>query len=318
MQLTEALASSLILVSATPSGGSCALAIPIICDLGNLASGSSITVNVVATTTVTGTVVSTASVTADQTEIAPANNSDVEKTGVTLPNLLVSSLNAAAAVVPGTDLVISDTTKNKGSVAAALSTTKFYLSTDNKVDAGDVLLGSRAVSALAPKQASAGSTTVAIPPGTSLGNYFLIAAADADNAVAETNNNNNKKSRKLSVTRPDLTVSRLQSPSSAATGASVAIQETTSNKTAVSAGSSTTNFFLSVDAIVDGSDSLLAGRAVPALAPKANSAASTTVVIPLSTLPGKYYLIAVCDSADAVVEVNEGNNTRSRTITITP
>jgi subtilase family serine protease len=262
-------------------------------------------------------VVSTASVRADQTETASVNNIDAEKTGVTLPNLMISGLNAAAAVVPGADLVISDTTKNKGPVAAALSTTKFYLSTDNRIDVGDVLLGSRAVSALAAKQASAGSTTVTIPPGTALGNYFLIAAADADNAVAETNNNN-KKSRKLSVTRSDLTVSRLQGPSSAAAGSSIVMSETTSNKTAVSAGSSSTNFFLSADRILDGSDSLLAGRAVPALASKANSAGSTTVVIPLSTLPGKYYLIAVCDSADAVVEVNEGNNTRSRTIRITP
>jgi subtilase family serine protease len=231
---------------------------------------------------------------------------------------VLSRLNAAAAVVPGGDLVISDTTKNNGSVTAATSTTKFYLSKDNKIDAGDVVLGSRAIAALAPKQASTGSTTVTIAPGTSLGNYFLIAVADADNAVAETNNKNNKKSRKLSVTRPDLTVSRLQSPSSAVAGSSIVINETTSNKTAVSAGSSTTNYYLSADAILDGSDSLLAGRAVSALAAKGNSAASTTVVIPLSTLPGKYYLIAVCDSADAVVEVNEGNNTRSKKITITP
>ena len=317
VQLTYTLASNLILVSATPSSGSCVLGAPIICDLGNLASGGSITVTVVATTTAIGTVVSTASVLADQTEIAPGNNSDAEKTVVTLPNLLVPVLNAAAAVAPGADLVINDTTKNNGSVTAAPSTTKFYLSTDNKFDAGDVLLGSRAIAALATKQSSAGSTTVTIPPGTALGKYFLIAVADADNLVAETKDKN-KKSRKLSVTRPDLTASRLNSPSSAAVGSSIVINETTSNKTAVSAGVSTTNFFLSTDAILDGSDSLLASRVVPALAPKANSAASTTVVVPLSTLPGKYYLIAVCDGTDAVVEVNEGNNTRSKTITITP
>ncbi|MGE5820818.1 MAG: CARDB domain-containing protein, partial [Deltaproteobacteria bacterium] len=317
VQLTETLASSLILVSVTPSSGSCALGAPIICDLGNMANGSSITVNLVTTTTGTGTVVSTASVTADQTDTDLVNNSDAEKTVVTLPNLIVSVLNAAAAVIPGADVVITDTTKNNGAISAAASTTKFYLSTDNKFDAGDVFLGSRVVVALAAKQGNTGSTTVTIPPGTPLGNYFLIAVADAGNVVAETNDTN-KKSRKLSVTRPDLTVSRLQSPSSAAAGSALVIKETTSNKTAVSAGNSTTSYYLSADAILDGSDTLLAGRPVPALAAKGNSAASTTVAIPVSTLPGKYYLIAVCDSANAVVEVNEGNNTRSKTITITP
>jgi uncharacterized repeat protein (TIGR01451 family) len=318
VQLSETLPSGLILVSATPSSGSCALGAPIICDLGNLASGGSLTVTVVATTTVAGTVFSTASVTADQTETALADNSDAEKTVVTLPNLLVSALNAAAAVVPGADLVISDTTKNNGSVAAPLSTTKFYLSSDNKIDAGDVVLGSRAISTLDPKQTSAGSTTVTIPSGSSLARYFLIAVADADNTIAEINNSNNKKSRKLSITRPDLTVSRLQTPASAAAGSSIVVNETISNKTAVSAGSSNASFYLSADTILDGSDILLGGRAVPALASKANSAASTTVVIPGSTLPARYYLIAVCDSGDAVVEVNESNNTRSRAITVAP
>ena len=317
VKLTYTLASSLILVSATPSSGSCTLGAPIICDLGNLANGSSATVTVVATTTVTGTVVSSASVTADQTEIAPGNNTDDEKTVVTLPDLMVPVLKAAAAVIPGDALVINDTTKNNSSIAAGPSTTNFYLSADNKFDPGDVLLGGRSVGALGPKQSSAASTTVTIPPGTALGNYFLLAVADADNVVAETKDKN-KKSRKLSVTRPDLTVTRLKSPSSAAVGSTVVINETTSNKTAVSAGSSATSFFLSADEILDGSDTLLAGRAVPVLAPKGSSAAQTTVVIPLSTVPGKYYLIAVCDSADSVVEINEGNNTRSKTITITP
>jgi uncharacterized repeat protein (TIGR01451 family) len=317
VQVTESLASSLIPISATPSSGSCALAAPVVCDLGNLASGGNITVNVVATATVTGTVTGTASVTADQTDVAAANNVDTEKTSVTLPDLLVTVLNAAAAVVPGADLVINDTTKNNGAVAAALSTTKFYLSMDNKIDDADILLGGRAVAAIAPKQSNAGSTTVTIPPGTALGKYFLIAVADADNVVAETRNTN-KKSRKLSVTRPDLTVTRLQSPSSAAAGSSIIISETTSNKTVVLAGSSTTNYYLSADAILDGSAILLTGRVVPALTPKSSSSGSSTAVIPIATLPGRYFLIAASDNAGAVVEVNESNNTRSRKITITP
>jgi hypothetical protein len=64
-------------------------------------------------------------------------------------DLVVTSL-----VVPdggaGMPLAITDTTRNVGSSAAPASTTTYYLSTNNDVlDAADLVLGSRAVPALA-------------------------------------------------------------------------------------------------------------------------------------------------------------------------
>jgi subtilase family serine protease len=282
-----------------------------------LANGASATVVIVVGTTAIGTLTNTASVSLAETDTDPSNNVEREQTAVTLPNLVVKAITAVTAVIPGSAIVVNDTTLNNGKVAAGTSTTRLFLSKDSKFAAGDVSLGSRAIPALSPKQSSAGSTTVTIPLDTELGRYFIIGVADADSGVAETKENN-AKARALNVTQPDLFVQALRGPSTAAAGANVAIDETTSNKGAVPAGGSTTSYYLSIDAIFDGADVLLGSRSVPPLAAKGRSAGSTTVTIPLATTPGKYFLLAVSDAASAVTEVEESNNVRSRSITITP
>jgi subtilase family serine protease len=124
------------------------------------------------------------------------------------------------------------------------------------------------------------------------------------------------------VTLPDLSVTALKAPATVAAGSSILVQDTTNNKAPVPAGATTTRFYLSADALFDGGDvplgPLVLGRAVPALAAKTKSAGSTTVTIPLVTAPGVYFVLAVADGDGAVTETNEGNNARSRKITITP
>lgn len=140
---------------------------------------------------------------------------------------------------------------------------------------------------------------------------------DATNAITETNEKN-AKARALRVTLPDLVVLSLRGPSSALAGADVTINETTGNREPVPGGSSTTRYFLSTDAIFDGADLLLGSRSVPALSARGRSAGSTTVTIPPATPAGKYFLLAVSDAAGVIVEVNESNNQRSRSISVTP
>jgi len=316
VELTDTLPGAVTLVSATPSAGSCTGTSIIVCDLGSLANGASATVIIVVSTTAIGTLTNTASVSLAETDTDPSNNVEREHTVVTLADLAVKAISTVTAAIPGSAIVVNDTTLNNGKVAAGASTTRFFLSTDAKFAAGDVSLGSRAIPALSPKQSSAGSTTVTIPLATALGRHFIIGVADADSGVAETKENN-AKARALNVTQPDLFVQALRGPSTAAAGANVVIDETTSNKAAVPVGGSTTGYYLSIDAIFDGADVLLGSRSVPALAAKGRSAASTTVTIPLATTPGKYFLLAVSDAADVVTEADESNNLRSRSITIT-
>jgi uncharacterized repeat protein (TIGR01451 family) len=334
--LTDLLPDTVVLVSTAPGAPTCNSTVTTVttvdCELGALSAGASATVTIVVTTTVVGHVVNTVSVTADQADPKVENNSATSVVRATFPNLVVTKLQAEKAAIPGTNIVITDTTMNKGKVTAVGpapgAVTQFYLSTDPKVDSGDTVLGSRTVTLpLAAGDSDTGSTTVLIPPGSPLGKYFLIAVPDdvpdPDGVVQETQENN-KKSRRFRVTRPDLTVTALKAPNTAAVGGSIVVEDTTSNKAPVDAGSSTTKFYLSADALFDGGDvpldPLVLGRSVPALAAKAKSTGTTTVTIPLATVPGTYFVLAVADAdgVGVVAEINEANNVRSRKITITP
>ena len=107
------------------------------------------------------------------------------------PDLVVASLTVPTKAGAGAAINVSDTTRNQGAGAAGPSTTALHLSTDGTLDAGDTLLGSRIVPALAPGESSSGTTVVTIPAGTTPGTYWLIARADAAGAVAETQESNN-------------------------------------------------------------------------------------------------------------------------------
>jgi subtilase family serine protease len=131
-------------------------------------------------------------------ETNEGNNCVVASSGavtVTRPDLLEDTVsNPPTTKAPGTTFSVTDTTRNAGTVASGVSTTRYYLSLDGLKNAGDTLLvGSRAVPGLAAGAASPGTVTVTIPSTTPLTTYFLLACADDLNAVVETNAGNNCK-----------------------------------------------------------------------------------------------------------------------------
>ena len=239
----------------------------------------------------------------------------------TKPDLVVSVLGAPTTAAQGQVIAVTDTTQNSntgGPAYPGISVTRFYLSVDATLGAGDVEIGSRAVPQLGPSASSAGSTNVTIPAGTAAGSYSIIAMADAGNAVPETNEGSNTRSRSITI-GPDLSVSALSAPASSGAGLAITINDTTKDAgNAAQAPASTTGFYLSVDGLLDAGDTPLGGRAVPALAPGATSASSTTVTIPIGTLSGVYSIIASSDDAHSISETVETNNTKVVSITIGP
>jgi subtilase family serine protease/subtilisin family serine protease len=233
------------------------------------------------------------------------------------PDLGLTSFLAPSAAGIGESFSVTDTTRNAGGGTAAASTTRYYLSANGLLDAGDVAIGSRAVASLAPGATSTGSAVVTIPAGTVGGQYFLIAAADADGVVAETTESNNIINRGITI-GSDLHVLTFTAPSDAGAGIAISITDTTRNQGTGSAGASTTSFYLSLDATLDAGDVLLGSRAIPALAGGASSSGSTSVTIPAGTATGTYTLFARADSGDAVSEAVETNNVLSRSLRIGP
>jgi len=89
--LTDSLAGSVNLISATPSQGSCTGAATVSCNLGALAGNASATVTIVVATTATGSVTNTASVTANESDINGANNTASQTTTVKPPPLTLGT-----------------------------------------------------------------------------------------------------------------------------------------------------------------------------------------------------------------------------------
>lgn len=236
------------------------------------------------------------------------------------PDLIVSALAAPAIAGANTTIVVTDTTRNQGAGPADASATAFYLSSNTLLEAADVPLGSRAVPALAIGASSSGSATLTVPAGTATGTYFVLAKADAINAIIETQENNNVRNSGPVRVGPDLIVSTLSVPAVGGAGATVTILDTTKNQGAgaVAAPSSSTAIYLSTNAIFDAADRLLGSRGVPALASGATDSGSTPVLIPSDTVTGTYFVFGKADANNAVVESLETNNTTIATIRIGP
>lgn len=102
-------------------------------------------------------------------------------------NLTATWVSATPAVVaPGGALTIADTTANTGYVNVGQpSTTRFFLSSDTALGAGDISIGQRTVPNVIAGRGEAGSTTVTIPSSAPLGNYYVIACADAPGVIFE-------------------------------------------------------------------------------------------------------------------------------------
>ncbi len=232
-------------------------------------------------------------------------------------DLTVSALTVPTRGASGGTISVTDGTKNTGGGPAGPSTTAFYLSADYAFDAADIrMTTTRSVGTLDAGVTSTGTTLVTLP-GVSPGLWYVIAKADDTGTVGETVETNNTRLDTISI-GPDLTVSALTSPSSAAGGAVISVTDTVKNTGADTSAPSVTRFYLSVNAQFDAGDTPLAGeRAVPAVAANLTHVGTTNVTIPTG-LSGTYYLIAVANGYGTAPESSTTNNTRLRAITITP
>jgi len=192
------------------------------------------------------------------------------------------------------------------------------LSFNSALDASDVLLGARAVPPLAAGATSAGSTRVAIPPGTAAGSYYVLARADGGDEVVETSETNNLGVTTLKI-GSDYTVSGLSaSPTTTGAGATITVTETTKNSGGSPGPATVTRFYLSANTVFDAADVALGGRNVAALAGGAASTGSTTLTVPSDAVSATWYLIARADGDDAAEETSESNNTAWTSLRVGP
>lgn len=233
-------------------------------------------------------------------------------------DLVVSALSTATtAILPGKTLPVSSTVLNQGNLNAGGSRVAFSLSTDSVYGNGDDihLSATRTVGSLAIGASSTASTTLTVPSTTPVRSYFICAMADSTSTVNEgyqEHNNTYCTDSTVAVTYPDFVMTAV-TPAVATVnqGASLVVNSMVTNQGLVASGSSKVAFRLSLnDVYGDGDDVVIsATRSVAALAAETASSGNTTITVPATAAPNTYYLCAKADSANAVVETDESNNT---------
>ena len=115
----------------------------------------------------------------------------------TKPDLVVSSASVDDDTpLVGDRITVYATVRNQGTATASSSTLRYFWSNDNTCSEADYT-GSDRVSSLDPGESSDEDRTVDVP--STAGRYYLIAYADAEYAVSESNENNNCKGVRVDV-----------------------------------------------------------------------------------------------------------------------
>lgn len=114
-------------------------------------------------------------------------------------DLVQVQLNLPSKITAGKSFIILDEVENAGNDAAPRSMTGFCLSVDDVCDEKDLRLGGRRVPPLQGRQAHAFQTAIKLPAEVPAGDYYLIAVADATNAMVERYKTNNTRATRTQV-----------------------------------------------------------------------------------------------------------------------
>ncbi len=233
-------------------------------------------------------------------------------TPIPMPDLIAVQLGPNSARA-GRSVMLTWTVTNTGGATLPVAWTDVvYLSSDSVLDSSDVPLTGQTRS---PISLPPGGTYTAnggrLTPSTP-GPYFLILVADRHSQLAESNENNNQLVIPFTITAPDLRPTALGGSGVAPSGSWTALTWQVSNDGGIATltGESQDRLYLSADAVLDGTDTLL--HVVPAsgLVPGAGYTANQWIWIPMIS-GGNYHVLLVVDGAQNVLETNEENNVRS-------
>jgi subtilase family serine protease len=247
------------------------------------------------------------------------NNNNKSKSIKIGPDLIVLSIvTNPYSPLAGQNVTVKVTVKNQGGGNAGAFLFDIYKHRDTApgvYDYGDFTCWEPGLAA------GATCPCVGTVSYSSAGTYKMWAQVDSGQQVAETNEANNTKYKSLTIQppKPDLIVSSLTAPATGGAGLLIYITETTKNQGEGTAVASTTKFYISTNSTYDAGDTYLEQRSVPSLPPGAlSSYINLPVTIPPGTTAGTYYIIARADANGVVVEKNEINNNRSKSIKVGP
>lgn len=210
--------------------------------------------------------------------------------------------------------------ENTGGIDGTNVKVRQYLSTDPQLDpAVDLPVGELTVPTLASFSKQTIVVPGTVPSSVTPGDYFLIALADPDGVILESNEANNK-STPVSVTvgepTPDLIVESVNGPGTVSAGATLTLNGQVRNRgNADITADVPVTIYLSDNPVVSQSDKALGTVTVTApLAAGQTQAINGGFTVP-DTLPGGKYWIGACADMEgdqgpsgALEEIDETNN----------
>jgi subtilase family serine protease len=240
------------------------------------------------------------------TEVA-IRQPDLTLTRVTGP---ASNLGAA-----GQPLAVTLGVKNQGAPPANAGPFRvgLYLSPTDEPGTG-VLIGNVSVSGVvAGALPLTVSGSVVVPASMAAGTYFLSAVADVEDRIAETDETNNGvvAANQVMIGRPDLQISRIAGPASGvgAAGQPLAVSLDVRNDAGVPANAGPFKVAVVLSSSSSSATGTLLGTLnVTGLAAGARTTLTATLPVPANVSANAYFVVAVADVEDRVLEVNEVNN----------
>lgn len=254
------------------------------------------TISVTATADSTGTV-------AESNESNNTRSASFKVLKMKQPDLIVTALSSSKAeYTPGETITISATVRNQGESAAG----GFYVA----LTSADLSTQTKYVSSLAAGGTATVTFAYTAPTFTSTRTVTITATADSTGIVAESNENNNTRSTAFSVLAlPDLTITSLTGDKLLyEAGETVTVSATVKNIGPTSAAATTVR--LTVPNIGTFTKSL------SALSANASQTVTFTFTAPTSLSPQSITVTAYADPDNRIAESNEGNNSRTATISV--
>ncbi len=216
-------------------------------------------------------------------------------------------------LIAGQPVQVDAVVRNEGFIASLSTRVGFYLSDDATITSADLLLESATIVGLEPLQEVRATKTPLLPPSLKTGTCYIGVLVDDQNLVPETNETNNTVARNASCqARPDLVaLSLVASTRTWQAKDRVDLTAVTQNRGGAQSSEVSVGYYLSDDAVIETRDTLLLAKSLAPLDAAAQRTLREPVTIPTSVQSGTCYLGVWLDRFDALVEVDEDNNSAS-------
>lgn len=228
-----------------------------------------------------------------------------------------------SSIPAGGNLTVDAYNMNLGDDVAGPSTARIYLSTDATITASDTLLATVSTSmTLAtvnqPGYCDHQTILVALPNNLAPGTYYIGGIADYNNQLGERDETNNTYNvAQITVTaagHPDLSEYVAMDKTTVAAGSGVTVDAYNMNLGNAVAGPTTAGIYISADATITTSDTLLTTIATSTTLatvslPGYYDHQTVAVTLPGNLAPGTYYVGGLSDYNNLLSESNEANNT---------